>query len=238
MLKNKRYRYFNIVEVALALAVVGLGMASILALFPVGLSASRNAIGNNCSADVAEEFMGYIKSFAEASTSNYDNLFVNSTAFSIPEASVVNSYRADPLEKANIVSADPTCTFLEELKKAMANPGTGDIVKNSSEFSDFKAISTTVGVWDNIFHSTDSTSKFLYIALQKAEESATPDFSAAVLLWKSKIGNKESGGSSISWEPGYDEISALNMEISWPLTKPYKEREKRYFYMIIKKPSN
>ena len=48
------------IEVTLAIAVVGLGMAGIMSLFPVGFQASRDAIGDNYAANAAEQFMAYI----------------------------------------------------------------------------------------------------------------------------------------------------------------------------------
>lgn len=49
------------IEVTLAIAVVGLGMAGIMALFPVGINSSRDAIAENYAADCAEQFISYIE---------------------------------------------------------------------------------------------------------------------------------------------------------------------------------
>ena len=45
---------FNMVEVALALAIIAIGISSILVLFPVGANANKAAIANNNLADIAD----------------------------------------------------------------------------------------------------------------------------------------------------------------------------------------
>ena len=52
---------FNMVEVALALAIIAIGISSILVLFPVGANANKAAIANNNLADIAEYMMSYIR---------------------------------------------------------------------------------------------------------------------------------------------------------------------------------
>ncbi len=60
---KKRYvkHGFNMVEVALALAVIGIGITSIMVLFPVGINANKAAIADNNTADVAEYLLGYVQ---------------------------------------------------------------------------------------------------------------------------------------------------------------------------------
>ena len=52
-------RFFNMVECALALAVVAIGVVSIVALFPVGMEATRDAIADSYAADAADSFLHY-----------------------------------------------------------------------------------------------------------------------------------------------------------------------------------
>ncbi len=58
MTTNKKN--FNMVEIVLAIGAIAVGMVSIMALFPVGLSANRDAIAENYSADSAEELLHYL----------------------------------------------------------------------------------------------------------------------------------------------------------------------------------
>ena len=52
---------FNMVEVALALVILAIGLSSVLVLFPVGLRASRNSIADNSVGDVAERMAAYLQ---------------------------------------------------------------------------------------------------------------------------------------------------------------------------------
>ena len=53
-----RIRYnFNMVEIALATAVIAIGISSILVLFPIGINATRAAIEENCYSDAVETLL-------------------------------------------------------------------------------------------------------------------------------------------------------------------------------------
>jgi hypothetical protein len=215
-----RKSYFSIVEIALALAIVGLGMASILALFPVGLSASRNAISNTLASQVAEEFMSFIKAKAELNTTNYDAILAE-----IPEQDVVGELKNE-MNNAIALSEDETSQFLRDFKDG--------VLDDDSDY-------TVISKWGNIYRSKHPDRKFVYIILQRAEDSSlAPDFSAAVLIYKAPLDYAQSGGGTgsnvINWTPPMTEIMALHVEVSWPLNKVYRDRDKRNFYTIIKRP--
>ena len=54
MKRQIRKHPFNMVEVALAMAIIAIGLSGILVLFPVGINASKSAIADNNLADIAE----------------------------------------------------------------------------------------------------------------------------------------------------------------------------------------
>ena len=59
---------FNLVEVALAMAVVGMGIAGVMALFQLGMQQSRDAVGDNYAADSAEQFITFAHQLAANGT--------------------------------------------------------------------------------------------------------------------------------------------------------------------------
>ena len=65
-----RKKYFNLVEVALSIGILAIGVTAILALFPVGFDRSRQAIGENYCAEAADSLFSYI---ARDATSDVDN---------------------------------------------------------------------------------------------------------------------------------------------------------------------
>ncbi len=68
------------IELTLAIAVVGIGMASIMALFPVGINSSRDAIAENYAADCAEQFISYIERECKKTPANWTS-FMQATGF-------------------------------------------------------------------------------------------------------------------------------------------------------------
>ena len=58
-MKTKRSA-FNLIELTLAIAVVGIGIASIMALFVPAIDSTRNAIADNYAPDVVNTFVSYL----------------------------------------------------------------------------------------------------------------------------------------------------------------------------------
>jgi hypothetical protein len=56
-----RCKYFSMVELVLAIAVAVLGVFAVLALLPVGMNASRDAVADNYLPDMAEQMLTFIQ---------------------------------------------------------------------------------------------------------------------------------------------------------------------------------
>lgn len=52
---------FNMVEIALAIAIIAIGLSAVLVLFPVGINATRAAMDENSSADVSEYVANFVR---------------------------------------------------------------------------------------------------------------------------------------------------------------------------------
>ena len=57
----KRVRTFNLVEIVLAMGAIAVGLVSIMALFPVGLNASRSAMAESYAAEAADQFLHWMQ---------------------------------------------------------------------------------------------------------------------------------------------------------------------------------
>jgi type II secretory pathway pseudopilin PulG len=66
-------KFFNMIELTLAIAVVGIGMVGIMALFPVGVNASRDAVGDNYAADSVEQMLTYIATACQDTPATLNN---------------------------------------------------------------------------------------------------------------------------------------------------------------------
>lgn len=188
-------KFFNMIEVTLAIAVVGLGMTGIMALFPVGFQASRDSIGDNYSADAGEQFLSYL---GRTCQTNWTTLIHDGTT------------------DGTILSTPPTIGPTDTLV-----PTTGRISDTNLFLS---------GYGSNIF-------------CIKQPATGNPDFTAHIKVWKSPITNMNIGGASGISIPYYDAVynigaARLNVEISWPVEKPYTAREKRFFCLELFKQND
>ena len=65
---------FNMVEIALAIAVISIGLSAVLVLFPVGINAARAAMDENSYYDAAELIANFVRSeLSKSSTSLIDS---------------------------------------------------------------------------------------------------------------------------------------------------------------------
>jgi len=82
----------------------------------------------------------------------------------------------------------------------------------------------------NLWDDEESDSDGIFGILVKS--GSYNDFTGEVLIWKSKLANVPELGT----DQDYTEAAAIYMEISWPVEKPYSQRQKNYYYMEIIKP--
>ncbi len=76
-MKNKiKIKFFNLVEIALAIAIAGIGITGILALFPVGFKANQDSVARNYTSDAIENFYTYLRTAAK---NDWDNFIVSNT---------------------------------------------------------------------------------------------------------------------------------------------------------------
>ena len=121
-MKPRSTFFFNMVEIVLAIGVIAVGMVSIMALFPVGLSASRDAVGESYATDSADQFLHYMVGVLRASSSNWD-AFADSSNSAFPTASEPTSWAA-VYSGSNLYiedDASPDEQFYKVIQKA---PGT------------------------------------------------------------------------------------------------------------------
>ncbi|MDD5699480.1 MAG: hypothetical protein PHH77_12775 [Victivallaceae bacterium] len=224
MLRNKEKRYFNMIEILLALTVIAIGMTSILGLFPVGLNASRDAVAENCSADVIDQLITYFRVINE-SGSKYSENFGSSGNYSDSnniDAATIDSESAEFLTAYNGATPLDTAGTFPRVAEGWA-----------------------------IFHAKTSALKNrVFFVVQGPNCTGTAgvhpiDYSAMAIVWKSTITiNTLANEGDTSWGTNvwpttadYTYFARLNIELSWPLNLPYAERKKHYYQIVIVKPA-
>lgn len=191
------------IEVTLAIAVVGLGMAGIMALFPVGFQASRDSIGDNYASNAAGQFMSLIARRCNDPTLD------------------------DPLDLADDTSKD----FWDEnistsgvIGTSIPSPGADPSLSTFPKSIDSSNSSgTDLPVLENNIYPSSTAGVFRI----KTGSSSVADFYATIRIWKSQLTGLWIFDQNA--DIPYNLATRLNVEISWPVDKPYASRDKRYY---------
>lgn len=206
------------VEIALALAVLAIGISSILVLFPVGINANRSAIADNNLADISEYLMGYLR------------------AGCVAEWAAIAAAKNDAPNDGDYFfsKSGNMATSLSDLTSLTAETY-GD--KSGVDPTAAAYTGTTNQITDTLYKvatSDKANSVFLY----KQTTGDLVDFAAIVKVWRENpdfrirkadntIGDIPSPGTLRPY------ATVLCIEISWPAQAPYAQREKRLFRQEI-----
>jgi len=203
--------FFNLVEIALATAVLGVGVASVLALFPVGASTSRSAVAENSIADVAEFFFGYFQNQYQAGWSasgSRSGFATNCPSFDTSATPTV------PLGSDSNFSSSAISNF-PNLYAHSTDPGLyiyrqGDDA-NGIEFEAMVRVGTV----------TNNSNAARYPGIGSGAGGTANAYSQSAA---GGYTNHLAGGSTV---PKY--LTSLIIEFSWPIDATWAEREKRFY---------
>ncbi len=233
---NNNIRFFNMIEIALAMAIIAFGMTSILGLFPVGLNACRSSISENCAADTVEQFASYLKGYAESSKANYETLFGN---FGGPAGlyTETNSMTDIVIGPATVIAEKSAAKhFLCAIttgKDSAGNPYVPVPVAPGWTIFPYAGPAPVLG--PGMYFAVLGPGNYYSTA---SVRFPSVDFSALIIVWKSPV---KSYVPNPTWildnDTKYGRGAGLNVEISWPLdVADYNSRQKRTFYIEIVKP--
>ena len=231
------------IEVVLAMGIIAVGMTSIMGLFPVGINASRDAVGYNTSVEMGSNLIAYMRAYASRSPDNFDNLFQGASSY-LGDSSALNYGLTvgDTLDNSMTTINGISRNFTNELKL----DSSGDVILNASS-SNFVKRSTGVyqkkeGASPSYIPTTIYGKRIYLLVKGPVDTSGDPttwkyDFAAMAIVWKSPVVSPVPGSNSDSvTDSSYSKLAGLNIELSWPLALNYEEREKQYFYIELKKP--
>ena len=189
-------RLFNMVEVTLAIAVVGIGVSGIMALFPVAITSSRDAVAQNFCADGVDQFI----------------TIVNAIANKTPDWTNTASYMYK-------INDDPSAVLVATYEES----------------------TTSDSGWGNIgnIYFPSATPSVTDFNRGAARLKMGSDFAAGIRFWKSPIDGLFLNGQTVNFSnitafggtatDKYKYGLVLHVEVSWPVQKPYANREKRYY---------
>lgn len=220
---NRRFRQYNLVEVILALGVVAIGVVSIMALFPIGASATRDAAMETYSSNAADEMFHMIQFMALNDGDTLDDSW-----------------------KKWIENNTKLATSKPEYDDADTDKNKWERLGNTTKGIDsniFQTKSTTPGVFLLISHHDPKAKNTATLADVGEDEDGSDedlisyekvDFRAVVLVWKEQVRVDPTGTDPVLL--GYKDAAKLVIEVSWPEEMLYDKRQKRYFSYEIAKP--
>ena len=233
----KKIYKFNMVEIALAIAIIAVGISAILVLFPIGINATRAAMDENSSSDVAEHIANFVKGKHlarwKAEFDTWNNGGKTGTLKFDPPASPIW-----PTNKPNTPGESDTPAEEPGYTNKNTTPYSGLQKYTTAGCYYFNRVSpegeetfaAQVKIWSvssDIITAADSTSAKCPIYVPDAANEFAPKVVGT--------GGIELQSSTGSVEFGSFAQSAM-VEISWPANRPEDERTKRVFRVDVYNP--
>ncbi|MDD3886855.1 MAG: hypothetical protein PHI35_08280 [Victivallaceae bacterium] len=195
----KKYR-FNMVEIALAMAILSIGLASILVLFTTGIGASRDAVADNNLADAAEFLMSHIRA------EQVSQWIADSKAATPPATSTALFGTTKPTGENydNAINIDDISSICTELDNG------------GGRFYGFNGSSGQVF----LFLQKTTT----------ADNTVIVDFAAVAKVWSSSLSLYMPKTDGTYGEAGFGKYGIVyNVELSWPAERPLGKRNTKTF---------
>ena len=226
-------RRYNLVEVILALGVVAIGVVSIMALFPIGANASRDASMETYAANVSDEMLQFVKyRLKEVGETDKQDDIDQRWEDLVGKTGATGAITETKPTKAKL---DVDVTKLDDTG-VWKTPDT-DIFGNI--FNDSHTIyqhDTDKQVFQLLGHrNTDD------IKLGDTNDSdptkdfaKNVDFRAIAYIWKEQIviDQTQADDSKISYESG----ARIIVRVTWPAEIPYDARQKADYVLEVFKP--
>ncbi|MBQ6352328.1 MAG: hypothetical protein IJJ28_03565 [Lentisphaeria bacterium] len=230
---------FNMIEIALALVILAIGLSSVLVLFPVGLNAGKSSVADNNLADIAERLAAYLQTEltvpAHWKENGNDDGGISVKEFvaepgdsALPETSEFTAVTAG---SGNKLDGLLSCTKGDQtyyLYRQYANIASDSTVADADRAVDFEAM-IRVGL------DTDSLKDEQYYPLVAADASDTQGQRKLNTAYPRTNPNEPSATRlNVSMSDLLKLCyKTLIVEISWPADAPWSKREKRIFRLEL-----
>jgi len=84
-----KLKFFNLIEIALALGILGIGLTSVVALFPLGFQEIRDSIGENYSSISADSMFAFLAMEAYSDWNTFSDIPTSKPV--VPDSSTIAS---------------------------------------------------------------------------------------------------------------------------------------------------
>lgn len=229
---------FNMVEVALALVVLAIGLSSVMVLFPVGLKASQSSVADNNLGDVAERVAAYLQAkFTSPKIWSDDGTFTLNGESSNDDK--IGAFDPEPQSvptSDKFFESDGTTPKDEKVMDGLFKLETADnIYYLYRQYSDAPSGSDSAGDGDRAV-DFEAVVRVGWDTATLTKQYHTQLYGAPALLSSyaraAATGVTDPGAARMKSTPA-DLLKqccrALIIEISWPADVPWANREKRIF---------
>lgn len=254
MLLRRVRHYFNMIEITLAIAIMGVGITSLMVLLPVGLRNSQESISNNYVPIIADYFYSLIRTdlmfsrtkktiklpgvdSGEEDGSGSSTEGVTYYEYESLTSSVIGDFEEKP-DKGLIEDSDSDADTILSIDSDGKISGSNNWVwmRDSSneleidEISGENKVNDCTGQPVNIFYKNGDSSDYVVVFRSKSEAGDgltydMVDFAAEVKLFKDDGLKINNDGSSFS----SDDLMRVYMHISWPIELPLSKRQSRVY---------
>lgn len=219
---------FNMVEIALAVAVISIGLSAVLVLFPVGINATRAAMDENSYSDAAEYVTRYIRGqFLGVWRST-----PTQSSFSTPPGFFDTEYKEDPSEDGLKWKSSGETNF-DKLYKA-TNLGAGVYKFVERGYNGEEIFSAVVKVWmpaNDLTDPASNASSACPLYIPHTTDPTNPNKPKRVTGTDSAETMSIPNGSGGTVNFGSFAQSVL-VEISWPADAPDADRTNRRVFRV------
>jgi type II secretory pathway pseudopilin PulG len=208
---------FNLIELMLAMGVIVIGLVSVMALFPIGANANRDAAAGNYAAQTAEQTLNLLSRYVTSSQSLWYD--------------IIDNQDTSGTAKPHLL---PLVTNDTE-KKAVQDLADGYIPDDTNrKKSDFDIASGTGSDRKTICQLNPGSYNEALLIISEYEDSASnwvSDFEAMAVIWQEQI-DLTGTGNPVPLKYG----TRLCIEVSWPAQLPYARRQKASYRLDVFNP--
>lgn len=208
---------FNLIEILISFIVIMFALFILVSLFPLSMKETREATNLNHIAGLTESLSSFVKRLPLESNTDFSLSDFPTTKPTSDTSRIIYPKLTDD----DFDSAEDIAFQTKFLKHKSSTPGlyllsAYDEIANGSTTTKTKLAEIEVRVW----HSAVSSSS---------------DFSGNSTWISNPAEFKDNSLQSTSALTSlhYPTVTRVNIEFSWPLNKPYADRQKKFFFLTI-----
>ena len=209
---------FSMVEILLALGVVAIGICSVMVLFPVGASATRDAAMETYAANAADQILHMVK---YKLTMTDGDQWIKSICSSTAPYSGLGIYSDTTPDSSSIEDFDDTTKWKDScpLIGGTTLQGSGIFTYDDEDGND-----NDNHFYQIIVHRGNPEDNFSTVM------DKVTDFRALATLWASKV-TIPSSGTDVELPLNF--ATRLNLKIEWPVELPQSARQSAYYTLEV-----